>query len=487
MTDNNVVLRFTGVTFEYEHNKILLDEVNFSVRSGNRITLMGQNGAGKSSMFKMITGELQPSEGQISRSPKDATVAIARQVMSQKMLELTVREYFATAFQEKQYSLDKMIEEALEIVNLSVSLDKHVKKLSGGQHARLLLAHALIQKPDLLLLDEPTNNLDQDGINHLTTFLIMYEKTVLVISHDAEFLNTFSDGVLYLDVHTKKVEQYTGNYNDVVKEIEARIERENLLNARMQRQIKEKTSQAEVFAHKGGKLRGVAKRMRESAADAQENLVEVRKSDKTIRPFTFPVQKFDSQFHGKVLEINSFTAMYNDKVIEKKVNILLRKRTHTLVSGPNGIGKSTLLNKIIKNNSDNIIIPPEVKVGYYQQNFENLDGDQTAFDALKEVMQGEDEQMLRSTAAGFLLDGSLLTNKIQSLSEGQKGLLSFCRLVLMNPGLLILDEPTNHINFRHLPILAKALDQYEGALIMVSHIPEFVEQIHIDDKIDLEN
>ncbi|MDP2685361.1 MAG: ABC-F family ATP-binding cassette domain-containing protein [bacterium] len=487
MTDNNVVLRFSDVTFGYEYNKKLLNEVNFSVRAGNRITLMGQNGAGKSSIFKLIVGELKPVEGNVSRSPEDATVAMARQVMPKDLYNLTIREYFATAFKEVQYSLDKMINEVLEIVVLFVPLDKQIKQLSGGQHARLLLAHALIQKPDLLLLDEPTNNLDQQGIDHLTGFLIMYEKTVLVISHDADFLNTFSDGVLYLDIHTQKVEQYTGNYYDVVQEIEARIERENLLNARMQRQIKEKRSQAEIFAHKGGKLRAVAKRMRSAVEEAKENLVEVRKGDKTIRPFTIPAQKFASHFHGKIIEINALTTIKQDKVVEKKVDILLRKNMHALVSGPNGIGKSTLLNNIILNQSKSIIIPPEVKVGYYQQNFENLDGEQTAYDALKEVMKEDDEQILRSTAAGFLLNGSLLMNKIKSLSEGQKGLLSFCRLVLMKPGLLILDEPTNHINFRHLPVLAKALDQYEGALIMVSHIPEFVDQVRIDEIIDLEN
>src|SRR6185503_16755642 len=136
--------------------------------------------------------------------------------------------------------------------------------------ARLLLAYALIQNPDILLLDEPTNNLDQAGIEHLTGFLMMYEKTVIVISHDYYFLNAFSDGVLYLDVFTHKIKQYSGNYYDVVEEIAKRIERENAQNARMQAQIKEKRSQAEVFAHKGGKLRSVAKRMREAAETAEE-------------------------------------------------------------------------------------------------------------------------------------------------------------------------------------------------------------------------
>lgn len=485
MANDNVVVRFSDVTFEYEHGKKLLDEVSFSVRSGSRITLMGQNGAGKSTIFKMITAEIEPAEGGVFRSPTDATVAIARQVMPKEMLGLTVREYFASAFPKIEYALDKKIADVFDIVHLNLPLDKSIKQLSGGQQARLLLAHALIQNPDILLLDEPTNNLDQYGIDHLTGFLMTYEKTVLVISHDAEFLNAFSDGVLYLDVHTKKVEQYTGNYNDVVEEIKARMERENQQNARMQRQIKEKRAQAEVFAHKGGKLRGVAKRMRGAAEEAEENLVDVRQEDKTIRPFTIPAQEFDLHFDGKVVTVTSATVIRDHQASEKKLNLVVRKNMHALIAGPNGIGKSTLLQSIINPVSPAVRVAPEVVVGYYQQDFGNLDGEQTAFDALQEVMKEKDEHKLRSTAAGFLLAGSLLASPIEALSEGQKGLLSFCRLVLMKPGLLVLDEPTNHINFRHLPVLAKALDEYTGAMIMVSHIPEFVQQVRIDQVVDL--
>ena len=207
---------------------------------------MGQNGAGKSSLFKLITGELKPTDGSIHITPKDATIAISRQVMPQDLAELSIRDYFATAFTEKKYNLDKLIADVFEIVNLQLPLDRIVRQLSGGQQARLLLAHALIQNPDILLLDEPTNNLDQQGIEHLTGFLMLYEKTCIVISHDADFLNAFSDGVLYLDVFTHKIEQYSGNYYDVVEEIKNRIERENLQNARMQTQIKEKRTQAEI-------------------------------------------------------------------------------------------------------------------------------------------------------------------------------------------------------------------------------------------------
>lgn len=487
MSNDTVTLRFSDVSFEYDHRHQLLDDVSFSVRTGSRITLMGQNGAGKSSLFQLIAGELKPTDGRISLTPNDATVAVSRQVMASAMLDLSIRAYFATAFLEKTYTLDKFIAEVLAIVNLDLPLDRTIRACSGGQQARLLLAYALIQKPDILLLDEPTNNLDQHGIDHLTAFLIMYEKTCLVISHDADFLNAFSDGVLYLDIATKKIESYAGNYNDVVEEIGKRRERENQLNARMKSQIKEKRAQAEVFAHKGGKMRGVAKRMREAAETAEEDIISVRTEDKTIRPFSIPAQQFDSSFGGVVVRFNKIMSIKNNKIVERELDFAIRKRSHVLVTGPNGIGKSTLLEKLTAGSSPEASIPSDVVIGYYKQDFSNLEVDRTAFDALLEVMNFQDERVLRSTAAGFLLDGKLLASSIRALSEGQKGLLSLCRLTLLQPGLLILDEPTNHINFRHLPIIAQALDQYEGAMILVSHIASFVEQVRIDEIIDLEN
>lgn len=486
MAANDVVLRFQDVTFEYNPNKKTLDEASFSIRTGSKIALMGQNGAGKSTLFKLISGELTPKEGKIFLTPPDASIGIARQVMDPKYNEMTIREYFGTAFTGESYHLEKQMKKVLDAVNLEVSFDNTlIKSFSGGQQARLLLAHALMGDPDILLLDEPTNNLDQEGINHLTGFLIMYDKTCLVISHDAEFLNCFTDGVLYLDAYTKKIEQYAGTYTDVIEEIANRVEREKMQNARAESEIREMKAKAEVFAHKGGKLRSVAKRMRDKAEEAEESKVDVRREDKPIRSFTIPAQQFSGFFDGKVLTLTEVEIMKAGERVKKEMDLVLRKGKHLLIEGPNGIGKSTLIHSIAMRESKGATIGDGVKVGYYSQNFSTLDYNQTAYNCLLDVMELKDEQVLRSTAAGFLLDGKVLSNEIGGLSEGQKGLLQFARLVLMQPGLLILDEPTNHINFRHLPIIAEALDKFEGAMVLVSHVPDFVEQVRIDEKIDL--
>ncbi|MES2135076.1 MAG: ABC-F family ATP-binding cassette domain-containing protein [Patescibacteria group bacterium] len=484
MAQDETILRFEDVSHEFSAKKPILDEVSFSVRRGKKITLMGQNGAGKSTIFKLIVGAEKPEAGTIHLPPK-MSIATSRQVIPRTEMELTIREFFQKMFDKPVYDIDPRIDAVLEVVNL-----KHPEKLhdrivgsfSGGQQARILLASALIQNPDLLLLDEPTNNLDKAGIAHLTDFLIKYDKTCIVISHDAHFLNSFSDGVLYLDVHTKKVEQYAGNYNDVLKDITARVEKENMKNAQLAKAIIANKEKANFFAQKGGGMRMVAKRMRKAAEEMEESKVDVRREDKTIKAFTIPVQE---NVGGEVLTITSYTTLKDHKPKVHKKNLVLRRGEHLILVGPNGIGKSTLLESIAKNASDGVTINKGVTVGYYRQDFSNLDFESTVFQELAGAMKEQKEDKLRSVAASFLITGDLIHTKISHLSEGQKGLVAFARLVLLQPGLLILDEPTNHINFRHLPVIASALDKFQGAMILVSHVPEFVSKIRIDETLDL--
>ena len=485
MAREESIINFEEVSFEYGHNKPILEEVSFTLRRGMKMAVMGQNGAGKSTLFALMTGALKPEDGEINRS-HGMKVAIASQVIPREKMELTVRDFFQSYFDKKVYDIDPKIDDVLEVVNLKGHEKLHdriIKSFSGGQQARLLLASALIQEPDLLLLDEPTNNLDKAGIEHLTKFLVDYEGTVVVISHDADFLNAFTTGVLYLDVFTRKIEQYPGNYHDVQRDILIRIEKENRKNAQLEKKIQENKDKANFFAQKGGKMRLVAKKMRTEAEEMEEEKVDVRKEDRTIRPFTIPMQE---ELSGVVFALTSYSVLKNGEPKAKKANIALRKNNHLLLRGPNGIGKSTLLEAIAKGVAEGATITEGVKVGYYRQDFSTLDFDQTVFDALMHAMGQPDEKRMRTVAAGFLITGDTIYTKIGSLSEGQKGLVAFASLVLERPGLLILDEPTNHINFRHLPLIAKALDQYEGAMILVSHVPEFVEQIRIDDILDLE-
>ncbi|MDE2030840.1 MAG: ABC-F family ATP-binding cassette domain-containing protein [Patescibacteria group bacterium] len=489
MTHGEIIIRFEKVSFEYGHNKHILDNVDFSIRRGMKVAIMGQNGAGKSTIFSLITSSNIPEEGKIHLAQR-TTIALSRQVIPRDELDITVRDFFQKCFKEKVYDIDPKIDQVLEVVNLKGHDKVHertIKSFSGGQQARLLLASALIQEPDILLLDEPTNNLDKAGISHLTDFLVKYKKTVIVISHDAKFLNAFTDAVLYLDVYTRKIEQYVGDYNDVKDQIEARMDRENRKNALLSKEIQAKKDQANAFAMKGGNLRAVAKRMRDLAEDLEEQKVDVRKEDKTIRAFTIPSQPDQI---GDIVTFSSVSILKNGKPKKVKVNIKLRKNKHLLLSGPNGIGKSTLLESLASGKSTDAVIAPGVRVGYYRQDFSTLNFNDTVYESLAEVsrkVSGRvDEEKIRATAAGFLITGDMVHTKIGSLSEGQKGLVAFARLVIEQPGFLILDEPTNHINFRHLPVIAKALDQYTGAMVLVSHVPEFVSQIRIDEILDLD-
>jgi ATP-binding cassette subfamily F protein 3 len=227
--------------------------------------------------------------------------------------------------------------------------------------------------------------------------------------------------------------------------------------------------------------------MREKAAKMEEEMVDVRKEDKTIRPFTIP---FQEDLTSPDLKITSFSVMQDHHEVEKKANVVIGKNTHLLIIGPNGIGKSSFIESLINGTAKGVSISPGVRIGAYRQDFSTLDFNDTVYESFTKAVQESHgkiyEQEIRSVAAGFLINKDYIYSKIGSLSEGQKGLVSFARLVLQKPGLLILDEPTNHINFRHLPRIAEALSEYKGMMILVSHVYEFVTQVRIDEVLDME-
>ena len=511
---NNVILRFDNVSFAYNNwMHEILEQADFSIRENTKISVMWQNGAGKSTIFKMITWELKQDSWKISIEDWK-TIAIAKQVIAPEQMELTIKEFFEKAFDEKDYQLDKKIKEVLAVVNFDAPMDKKIKDYSGWQQARLLLAYALIQHPDILLLDEPTNNLDANGINDLIIFLFEYDKTVVVISHDADFLNMFTDGVLYLNKDRLKVEQYRWDYYDVVEQIQAQIEKEQKQNARAQKKIEDAKEKINFFANKWWKMRKLAKKMRTEVEEAEENRVDVRKDDKTIWNFKIEFENFI----GPIITINTVWLMSPEhKVVTYKLPLIIKKNQKYILEWPNWIGKSTLLKrlmmihkhkheimreyneKIEKNNEDLFIKEPDtthpeeweamvhnnVRVGYYSQDFATLDPNMQVRDALVDASVWFIDQDIYRVASQFMLTWALLKSNIWSLSEWQKGLLCYAQFVLKKPHLLILDEPTNHINFRHLPVIAKALNDYQWAILMVSHDIWFTAQLEGIESIDL--
>jgi len=467
MVDYNAIIRFNNVSFSYSGQKVILDNASFSVRKNSIVTIIGQNGAGKSTIFKLILGKLKPQSGKINLESA-VTIGISEQMIPTNKLNLDIVTYFKTAVKNPQPGIEANIVKILKTVNLDIPLTKKACELSGGQKVRLLLAYALFSDPDVLLLDEPTNNLDQAGIEHLTSFLMNYKKTCIVISHDADFLNSFTDGVLNLDNNIHKVEQFVGNYYNVLQEISAKLERDNLLNSRVLKSIKDRYEKINKLGGKSVQMSQLARRMRKDIEEDKGEIVELRQEDKTISDFTIPCQ----EFVGYVIKI------------KKPIVTELTKNTRLLIKGQNGVGKSTLLKSILA--GDSADINPKIRIGYYSQDFTELNFNHTAYESLYEVAVVKRDQDIYATASRFLLHASMLKNKIETLSDGQKGLLCYARFTLQQPGILILDEPTNHINFRHIPIIAKTVNNYAGPMIFVSHLSDFVAQIKNISELELE-
>jgi ATPase subunit of ABC transporter with duplicated ATPase domains len=484
------VVRFKDVSFAHSKSpNQLLENVDFSITKGSKVTIMGQNGSGKSTIIKLINNVLRPEEGRVIVRTGEK-VATVMQTMPTNCRDLTVMEFFSEQLAVKDlaplanHELEARMGKALKSVLLDAPGDRIIKSFSGGQQARLLLAAALIQKPSILLLDEPTNNLDADGLWHLQNLITETEQTCVVVSHDEDFLNSFTDQVLYLDIFAKKVETYQGDYFFVKQEITKRIKRENAENSRRNKDAQTKKDQANKFAKKGGGLRKVAKTMRKVAADIEESLVDVRKEDVTLREFTIPFTPASPT--GKFLRIAQVSGFERVAPLQSGP-IDLRKGSRVQVCGPNGSGKTTFLERIAAGTAPGVTFEEEVSIGYYRQDFHNFDFDSTVVTCLEEASNRKHTtEEIYKIAASFLLRGKLvMTQQVRTLSEGQKGLLSLACLSLQEPSILIMDEPTNHINFRHLPALAKAVRSFQGAVLVVSHDHHFVDAVGVDSIIDM--
>lgn len=476
-----VMLRFEDLSFGYDENKILLEETTFSLRRGAKLVLMGPNGAGKSTIFKLILGILKPTEGRVV-TDKKLNISIAEQYIPHEEWDLEVLEYMNKAFESKVYDIEPRSKKIFESLGWSIPLDKKIKDLSGGQKGRLLIAKSLISNPDIVLMDEPTNNLDKKGVGELTEYMKRFEGTAIVISHDEKFLNDFSHGIIYLNTQFKKIEQYVGNYFKAIGEIERKKEAERKANAQLEKEIQENKDKVNYFALKGGKMRKLASKLRDEIDEMEDSKVDERKDDRTIR--SFKINNSDD-LSGNVVELSGVELMVGGERKYFKIEENLRKGDKLHITGPNGIGKTTYFNLFGNKNAKGIKIADNVKIGYYRQDFSTLDFNKTAYEELAKIFKRLDDHHLRAAASGFLIGGKELATKIGALSEGQKALLMWAYITLSEPGILIIDEPTNHVNFRHIPVIAEALKNYQGVIVLVSHVNDFVRQVGINKTLDL--
>lgn len=475
------LLRFEDIHFGYDENRPLLEETTFSIRKGAKLVLMGPNGAGKSTIFKLIMGVIKPWEGRVI-TDKKLNISIAEQYIPHEEWHLPVLDYFQKAFDEKVYDIEPRAKKILGELGWMIPLDKEIKDLSGGQKGRLLIAKSLISNPDIVLMDEPTNNLDKQGVKELTDYMKNYSGTAIVISHDEKFLNDFSHGIIYVNTQFLKIEQYVGNYFKAIEEIEKKKEAERKVNAQLDKEIQENKDKVNYFALKGGKMRKLASKLRDEIDEMEDSKVDERKDDRTIKKF---IIKNSDELSGNVVEIRNIELMVGGDKKDFPVEINLRKGDKLQLVGPNGIGKTTFFNLFDKPNAKGIKIAPGVKIGYYRQDFSTLDFNKTAYDELAKIFKRLDDQNLRATASGFLIGGKELSTKIGALSEGQKALLMWAYITMCEPGVLMIDEPTNHVNFRHIPIIAEAIKNYTGVIILVSHVNDFVRQVGCNQTLDL--
>lgn len=273
-----------------------------------------------------------------------------------------------------------------------------------------------------------------------------------------------------------------GDYWYVKTEIEKRIKRENAINAQLKNKAQAKKDQANKFAGKGGGLRKVAKTMRGVAEKMEEQMQDVRREDFTLGDFTVPF--YASSPSGKILSINQVSAY--ERTAKMKDPVDLGRGSRVQVCGPNGIGKTTFLEMIVAGTAPGVKIDEGADIGYYRQDFTNFEFESTVLDCLEEASDfNHSMEQIRQTAGHFFLRNYIVKQKVKTLSEGQKGLLSLACLCLQQPSILIMDEPTNHINFRHLPALAKAVRGFKGAVLLVSHDHHFVDSVGVNATIDM--
>ncbi|MEH2169566.1 MAG: ABC-F family ATP-binding cassette domain-containing protein [Nostoc sp.] len=506
------MLRLEHISKIYPTGEVLKD-INWEVKPGDRIGLVGVNGAGKSTQLKIISGEIEPTAGEIIR-PNSLHIAYLNQEFEVDPTR-TVREEFWTVFKEANEvqlslahipremetanpdELDRLIDkldrlqrkfEALDGYNLDARIgkilpemgfgledgDRLVSAFSGGWQMRMSLGKILLQKPDLLLLDEPTNHLDLETIEWLENYLRGLVTPMVIVSHDREFLDRLCTQIVETERGVSST--YLGNYSSY---LEQKAESQSAQLSAYERQQKElEKQQTFVDRFRASATRSTQAKSREKQLDKIERIEAPIAGVRTLH-FRFPPAPRSGR---EVVEIQDLTHLYGDKILFLAANLLIERGDRIAFLGPNGAGKSTLLRVIMG------MEPPtegsvqlgahNVIPGYFEQNqAEALDLKKTVMETIHDEVPDWDNQEVRTLLGRFLFTGDTVFKAVGALSGGEKARLALAKMLLRPANLLILDEPTNHLDIPAKEMLEEALQNYDGTAIVVSHDRYFISQV----------
>jgi ATP-binding cassette, subfamily F, member 3 len=505
ITINDISVQFGGTT--------LFSDVSFAINENDKIALMGKNGAGKSTLLKIISGQAKPSTGNVS-VPKEAVVAYLPQhllttdgatVMEEtskafgeifKMKaeideineQLTVRtDYESDAYMKLIERVSDLSEKfyAIEEVNYEAEVEKiltglgferedfarQTSEFSGGWRMRIELAKILLQKPDLILLDEPTNHMDIESIQWLEEFLINSAKAVVVISHDRTFVDNITNRTI--EVTMGRIYDYKAKYSHYLELRKDRRMHQQKAYDEQQRMIADNQTFIDRFKGTFSKTDAVQSRVK-----MLEKLVivQVDEVDTSALKLKFPPAIRSGQYPVIVKEM---AKSYGDKVIFKEANIVIERGQKVAFVGKNGEGKSTMIKAIMKEiaiNSGSVEVGHNAQIGYFAQNQAALlNENATIFETIDDIAVGDVRTQIKNILGAFMFHGDDITKKVKVLSGGEKTRLAMIKLLLEPVNLLILDEPSNHLDMKTKDIIKEALRDFDGTLILVSHDRDFLD------------
>ena len=495
----------------------ILENVNFTVNEYDKIGIIGVNGTGKTTLFKIISGIYGYDSGDIYTS-KDCEIGYLEQntnFHSENTILEEVLEVFKDVIEMEKYlrdlehkiseessntnstTLEKLMNEysnkleAFSDMNgygykseakgvlkgLGFSdedMDKPISILSGGEKTRVLLGKLLLKKPTLLLLDEPTNHLDSEAIEWLEVFLKQYKGTVILISHDRYFLDQVVNRIF--EIHNKKLKTYNGNYSDFIKASAIEKELELKKFEDQQKDIKKQEESIErlkAFGREKHLKRARSKEKALAKVDVLDKPEAYRKKAK--------IEFNPSVTSGNdVLQLRDISMGYGERILFKDLNLDIYRGEKVALIGANGIGKSTLF-KIIMNEitplSGDIKFGTNVNVSYFNQEQKTLNLDNTIIDEIWEDNKQLTQTSLRTMLGAFLFEGEEVFKKISTLSGGERARVAILKLILSNANLLLLDEPTNHLDIDSKEVLEEALSSYTGTIFTISHDRYFLNTV----------